>query len=148
MNPEALAAAAAGGRRGAGVLPMGLEAPAYVADTPHDLVLAMQTGAKFHSTRTAAELEGWLREAWELDRIVERPLEERERFDQGGRLLALWILEHWTRYPSDVDVGPRATLRQMQTDHPRLPELLDSTARQVWAFAAARRLIDAHRIDG
>jgi hypothetical protein len=136
-------------RGGAGVVAMGLEASAYVADTPHDLVVAMQTGTKYRSTRSAAELEGWLREAWPLDEIRERPPEaiDRTRFDEAGRLLALWILEHWERHPEDLAPGlSQTTIRQLRTQHPDVDQLLNSTARNVWALGAARRVVDAHQV--
>ena len=126
--------------------PLGLQDPSYVADTPHDLWISIQQGGKFPSTRSAEELEAWIRGAPELGELVELKPLDRRRYDGGGRLLAKWILEHFGRYPQDVRQA-QVVQRELLKANPKLGWLQVSTAQWIWAFAAAHRIWDAHQED-
>jgi hypothetical protein len=122
-----------------------LEDRSYVADTPHDLWIALQRGEKYPSTRSAAELEAFIVEGPGPEELLELDHLERRRYDGGGRLLARWILEHYGRHPQDVRV-PEVLRRELVKGHPELLLLGLSTAQWVWALAAANRVWDAHQI--
>ena len=122
----------------------GLADPAYIADTPHDLVLATQGLGTYRSTMSAAELEAEVLAAPAIAELLELDLNSRERYDGGGRLLAKHVLEHLGRHPEDVGL-PDVLQRQVLQAHPELRPLDDSTARWAWAMAAAQRVFDAHQ---
>lgn len=121
-----------------------LQDPAYVADTPHDMWYAMQRSERFRSTRSAEELEAWVRAAPELEATLQRGTLQRERYDDLGRLLAKAILEHYGRHPQDVRLT-EVLQREVRKDHPRLTAEV-STPQWLWALAAAGRIWDAHQL--
>jgi hypothetical protein len=130
-------------------LPLGLEDPAYMPPTPHELWVHLQRSARQPGVRivwrqvSAAELEGWVREAPELGAVIERPPADEQRYDDAGRLAALWVLEHLEGYPEDVRLAD-VLWREVGKRHPELAELGLSTGQRTWAIGAAQRIWDAH----
>lgn len=129
-------------------LPLGPDDPAYFPATPHEFWTHIQRAGRGEiriSWRqvTAAELEGWIREAPELGEVLERPV-DRQRYDDGGRLAARWILDHLAEQPQDVELAD-AIWRRVRNSHPELEQLGLSTAQRLWAIGAAQRIFDSHR---
>jgi hypothetical protein len=122
---------------------LGLKDPSYVADTPHDLWWAMQRNERMRSTRSAEELEAYIREAPELEALLTLALLDRGRYDGLGQLLAKVVLEHYERHPQDVRL-PTAVQRELGKSHPQLVAQV-STPQWLWAIGAANRVWDAHQ---
>lgn len=124
---------------------LGLKDPSYVADTPHDLWWGMQRQERFRSTRSAEELEGWIRAAPPLPELLALALLDRARYDGLGQLLGKVVLEHYERHPQDVRL-PDVVQREIAKSHQDLVVQV-STPQWLWALAAANRIWDAHRED-
>jgi hypothetical protein len=122
-----------------------LKDPSYVADTPHDMWIALQRQEKFRSTMSAEELEAEVRAARELAELLSLSTLDRARYDGVGQLLAKTILEHYERQPQDVRL-PEAVKRELGKSHPQLVAEA-STPQWVWAMSAASRIWDGHQED-
>lgn len=127
--------------------PLGLRDPAYIADTPHDLWTGIQRQEPYRATLSAAELEAWIRQAPPVDQVLAGDMLGRQRYDDGGRLVALLLLRHLERHPQDARL-PEVMRREVEKAEPRLAAVGLSTAQWAWALAAAQRVRDGHENDG